>query len=56
MCDQMHDWKKWEQETRQENFDCTREGKSGWFLCDPSASANKMKATSDTEGKQFDGL
>ncbi|CAK9235983.1 unnamed protein product [Sphagnum troendelagicum] len=40
----VHAWNKWEQETRQENFDCTREGQSGWFLCDPPASANKNES------------
>jgi mlo protein len=40
----VHAWNKWEQETRQENFDCAREGQSGWFLCDPPASVNKNES------------
>jgi hypothetical protein len=28
-CKQMHKWKKWEEETCQESFDCAKEGMSG---------------------------
>lgn len=28
-CKQMHKWKKWEEETRQESFDWAKEGISG---------------------------
>jgi mlo protein len=36
MCDQVHAWNKWEQETRQENFDCTREAMKDAPALEPS--------------------